>query len=140
MTLHHSGLYLLNCPFGFISELSFGILSQIFLIIGYGLTIEEHMFFLFSFDFFVSGAGETISTLGFGRDQEGCFATISSVLGCSVSIVSTLIGSISEFSVSQILHGMRQDNDSGNVGNLLLSGRHYICVLPLYFRRMRKLL
>ena len=25
---------------------------------------------------------------------------------------------------------MRQDNDSGNVGNLLLSGRHYICVLP----------
>lgn len=97
MTLHHSGLYLLNCPFGFISELSFGILSQIFLIIGYGLTIEEHMFFLFSFDFFVSGAGETISTLGFGRDQEGCFATISSVLGCSVSIVSTLIGAITLF-------------------------------------------
>lgn len=55
------------------------------------------MFFLFSFDFFVSGAGETISTLGFGRDQEGCFATISSVLGCSVSIVSTLIGAITLF-------------------------------------------
>lgn len=57
------------------------------------------MFFLFSFDFFVSGAGETISTLGFGRDQEGCFATISSVLGCSVSIVSTLIGAITLFFV-----------------------------------------
>lgn len=44
--------------------------------------------------FFVSGAGETISTLGFGRDQEGCFTTISSFLGCSGYIVSTLTGAI----------------------------------------------
>ena len=55
------------------------------------------MFFLFSFDFFCIRAGETISILGFGRDQEGCFATISSVLGCSASIVSTLIGAITLF-------------------------------------------
>ena len=47
--------------------------------------------------FFVSGAGETISTLGFGRDQEGCFTTISSFLGCSGSIVSTLTGAITLF-------------------------------------------